>query len=88
MDLMAHVHGELNPRVAFQFLSKLEPYDPYWFEEPIQPENIDAMAWVQSHTKVPIATGGHLITRHDFRELLEKQAASIIQPDPALAGGL
>lgn len=88
VDLMAHVHGELNPRVALQFLSKLEPYDPFWFEEPIQPENIDAMAWVQSHTKVPIATGERLITRHDFRELLEKQAASIIQPDPALAGGL
>ena len=88
IDLMAHVHAELNPSTALRMLSKLEPYEPFWFEEPVQPENIKAMAWVASHTNIPIATGERLYTRYDFMELLEKQAASIIQPDAAVAGGL
>jgi galactonate dehydratase len=88
VDLMAHAHAELNPRVALQLLRKIEPYDPFWFEEPVQPENIDAMAWVASHTNVPIATGERLFTRYDFKDLLDAQAVSIVQPDAAVAGGL
>jgi galactonate dehydratase len=88
VDLMAHVHAELNPSTALRLLRRLEPYRPFWFEEPVQPENIRAMAQVASRTDIPIATGERLYTRYDFMELLEAQAASIIQPDAAVAGGL
>ncbi len=88
IDLMAHVHAELNPSTALRMLDRLERYNPFWFEEPVQPENIRAMAWVASHTNIPIATGERLYTRYDFMDLLEKQAASVIQPDAAVTGGL
>jgi galactonate dehydratase len=88
VDLMAHVHAELNPRVALQLLHRLEPYTPFWFEEPVQPENFAAMAWVASRTNIPIATGERLFTRYDFLNLLNHQAASVVQPDAAIAGGL
>ena len=52
------------------------------------PENVDALALVARQSPIPVATGERLFGRHGFRELLEKQAAVIIQPDPCHAGGL
>ena len=59
-----------------------------WLEDPVPPENIEAMAKVTQGTRVPICTGENLYTRHGFRDLIEAQAADIISPDHAKAGGL
>jgi len=66
----------------------LEPYRPYFFEEALRPENIDAMAEVKAKSPVPIATGEMLYTKFQFRELFEKHAVDIAQPDICVAGGL
>ena len=68
--------------------NKLEPFDPFFYEEPIPPDNVDAMAEVQRAINIPVATGERLYTRWDFRPLFEKQAARIIQPDICHAGGI
>lgn len=73
---------------AIRMAQKLEPFDPFFYEEPIPPDNIDAMAAVQAAINLPIATGERLFTRWDFRSLLEKQAARIIQPDICHVGGI
>ena len=52
------------------------------------PENVAAMAEVQRSVSVPLATGERLFGRHGFRELLERQAVRIIQPDIARTGGI
>jgi galactonate dehydratase len=62
-------------------------YRPYFCEEPVPPENIDALAEVCRAVRVPIATGERLATRHQFREVLEKRAAHVIQPDLCHCGG-
>jgi galactonate dehydratase len=59
-----------------------------FIEEPCLPENVDAMATVARSTSVPIATGERLFTKWGFREVLEKQAAAILQPDLSHAGGI
>jgi L-alanine-DL-glutamate epimerase-like enolase superfamily enzyme len=59
-----------------------------WFEEPVPPDNPDAMAKVREASPVPIAAGENLYTRHGFRPYLEKQALAIIQPDMCKCGGL
>jgi galactonate dehydratase len=59
-----------------------------WVEEPVPPDNVDAMAFVRSHTRVPIACGENVYGRFGFRQYLEKQACSLIQPDMAKCGGL
>ncbi len=64
----------------------LEKHDCLWFEEPVPPENIDEMARLAKHTSVPIATGERLSTKWDYRLLLEKQAAQIIQVNVGLCG--
>jgi L-alanine-DL-glutamate epimerase-like enolase superfamily enzyme len=71
------------------FIAKvLEPFGLYWFEEPCWPEAMDDIARIKCAVKTPIATGERLVGLHAFRELLEKRAASVIQPDISHCGGL
>jgi galactonate dehydratase len=88
VDLLIECHGRFNMHSAIRMAQKLEPFDPFFYEEPIPPDNIDAMAELQRAIRLPIATGERLFTRWDFRMLLEKQAARIIQPDICHAGGI
>lgn len=79
-DIGMGTHAQLNTHSAIRFAKILEKYDCQWFEEPVPLENVDEMARVAQHTSVPIATGERLHTKWDFRLLLEKQAAQILQP--------
>ena len=88
VDLLIECHGRFNMWSAIRMAKKLEPFDPFFYEEPIPPDNVDAMAEVQRAINIPVATGERLYTRWDFRPLLEKQAARIIQPDVCHAGGI
>jgi galactonate dehydratase len=88
VDIMIDFHGRTFPATAIEFINALAEHQPYFCEEPVPPENIDALAEVRRAVRVPIATGERLVTRHDFREVLEKQAAHVIQPDLCHCGGL
>jgi galactonate dehydratase len=88
VDLLIECHGRFNMWSAIRMAQKLEPFDPFFYEEPIPPDNIDAMAAVQAAIRLPVATGERLFTRWDFRPLFEKHAARIIQPDICHAGGI
>ena len=88
IDIMVDCHGRHYPAAALDFCRVLAPYRPYFIEEPVPPENVDAMAEVRRASPVPIATGERLVTRYEFRQVLEKQACHIIQPDLCHCGGL
>jgi len=88
IDIGIDCHGRLSPSMAILAAKALEPYHPMFLEEPCLPENVDAMVRVARSTSIPIATGERLFTRWGFREVLEKQAASILQPDLCHAGGI
>lgn len=81
-------HGKASPAMAVRLAQALEPYEMLFIEEPVLPENIDAMATVARQTSIPIATGERLFTKWAFREVLEKQAAFVLQPDLSHAGGI
>ncbi|MCZ6634328.1 MAG: mandelate racemase/muconate lactonizing enzyme family protein [bacterium] len=76
------------PIQALQLANALAPYDPYFYEEPLRPENSDAWARLREQMIVPLATGESLYTRFEFLDLLSKQGADIIQPDICACGGL
>ncbi len=59
-----------------------------FIEEPVLPDNVDVMVTVTRSTTIPIATGERLFTKWGFREVLEKQAATVLQPDLSHAGGI
>jgi galactonate dehydratase len=88
VDIGIDCHGRLSPAMARAAAQSLEAYSPMFMEEPCLPENVDALSLVARSTTVPIATGERLFTRWGFREVLEKQAASILQPDLCHAGGI
>jgi len=81
-------HGQMTTYSAIRIADFLEPYHPFWFEEPVPPENVDEMARVAEHTSIPIATGERLVTKYEFSEVLEKKAAQIIQLDVGQCGGI
>ncbi len=88
IDIMVDCHGRHFPGNAAEFCKVLAPFRPYFIEEPVPPENVDAMAEVRRLSPVPIATGERLVTRFEFRQVLEKQACHVIQPDLCHCGGL
>jgi galactonate dehydratase len=88
VDIMVDCHGRHSVANAIEFCRMLAPYRPYFIEEPVPPENVDAMAEVRRASPVPIATGERRLTRFEFRELFEKQVCQVIQPDLCHCGGL
>jgi galactonate dehydratase len=77
----------LSPRTAPMLDAALQPFRPGWFEEPIPFENARAMARLQREIRTPIATGERLLSRFEYRELLESGGCKIVQPDLMHAGG-
>ncbi len=88
VELMVEVHGRLNPAEAIRIGKALEEYRPFWYEEPVPPQNVDAMLKVSQAVGIPLATGERLYTKWDFRQLIEKQAVDVVQPDTCHAGGI
>lgn len=88
IDIMVDCHARPSPRMGMQFAKALEPYGLYFFEEPCWPETIDDIALIQRAVSTPIASGERLVTIHAFREVFEKRAVSVIQPDITHCGGL
>lgn len=87
-DICVEAHGKFNLASAGRIVKMLEAFDIFFLEEPVPPENVDAMAILQHSTNIPIATGEGLQSHFNYRELLNKQAARILQPDAARTGGI
>lgn len=88
VDIMLDLHARTTPAAAIQFGRMLMDYHLYWYEEPCWTEHVDALVEVARALPFPIATGERLVTRWEFRELLEKRACSVIQPDVCHCGGI
>jgi galactonate dehydratase len=88
VELAFDFHGKMTPGLAIEICHELEGMRPMFVEEPVPQENVDALKLVSDHVSFPIATGERLLTRWGFREVLEKQAVSLIQPDGSHVGGI
>jgi len=88
MELACDMHGRYDAGTAKRVAKELEPFRLLWLEEPVPPENIDAMVDIRHSTSTPIACGENLYMRWGYRELLHKNAVDIIQPDIQKVGGL
>jgi galactonate dehydratase len=88
VELLIEAHGRFSPATAVAMARQLEPFDPGWYEEPVPPENVTSLLSVKNRIGIPVAAGERCQTRHGFRELIERQAADILQPDVTHAGGL
>jgi galactonate dehydratase len=87
-DLGIEMHGEHEPPAAMQIIKAIEPFRPWFFEEPIQFQNLPLMAEMAKKTTVPFATGERMVTKWQFRDLLTAGAAQLLQPDITHTGGI
>ena len=88
VDLAMDLHGRYDTHSGIRIAQALEEFNLLWLEEPVPPENIDAMREVKRSTATPICAGENLYLRWGFKDLLEKQAVDIIMPDLPKCCGL
>lgn len=88
VELCFDFHGKMTPALAIEVCHEIKGMRPMFVEEPVPQENVDALKLVSDHVTFPIATGERFLTRWGFREVLEKGAAALIQPDVSHVGGI
>jgi galactonate dehydratase len=88
IELCFDFHGKMTPGLAVEVCQELKGMRPMFVEEPVPQENVDALKLVSDQVPFPIATGERLLTRWGFREIFEKHAVSLIQPDGSHVGGI
>ena len=87
-DLILEVHRSMSVSEAIAFAHAVEPYNPMVLEDPITPDNVDAMAYVAEKTNIPIATGERFICFQEFEPLIRRNAAQYVRPDVCAVGGI
>ncbi len=87
-DLLFGTHGQFSTAGAIRLGQALEPFLPLWFEEPVPPDDMEAMAQVARTVRIPVATGERLTTKGEFAAVLRAGAAGIVQPALGRAGGI
>jgi galactonate dehydratase len=88
VDMGIELHGDHEPPTAMALIKAIEPFQPWFYEEPIQFQNLPLMAEMAKKTTIPIATGERMVTKWQFRELLTLNAAQFLQPDVTHCGGI
>ena len=87
-DLLIEVHGRFDVHASIMAARAVEPFDCFWYEEPIAPGNHKALKTLAEAISIPVATGERVYSRQDARELLELGAAAVLQVDVCHCGGL
>jgi galactonate dehydratase len=88
VDLCIEIHRRLTPAEAIVLGRGIEQFHPFFYEDPILPENFDEMEHVAKHINIPIATGERFHSIHEFDMLLKRGAVQYVRPDVCLAGGI
>ena len=88
IDILVEMHRRLAPMHAVKIAREIEEYSPFCFEEPVLAENVQALASAKKDINIPVVTGEELYTKFEFRDVFEKQAADIINPDVCNVGGI
>ena len=87
VELCFDFHGKMTPGLAIEVCNEIKGMRPMFVEEPVPQENPDALKLVSDHVSYPIATGERLLSRWEFRKVIEQQCVSLLQPDVAHCGG-
>ena len=88
IDLLIEGHGRFNIPTAVKISKELEPFNPMFFEEPVPPDNLDALKAVKDKSPVAVSAGERLYTRWDYKKMFDLMTADYIQPDISHAGGI
>ena len=88
-DILIDAHGRLTPAMALEYCRAIEPYRPFWVEEPIQVEGSnDALQWLSDHTSVPLCMGERNFMKWGFQDIIAKHIVTYLNPDIVHCGGI
>ena len=88
VEIFIEMHGRFSPATAIEIARELEPFNPGWVEEPVPPEDQDALERAARDIHIPVATGERLFTRYEYARFFKNNVVDIIQPDIIHAGGI
>lgn len=88
VEILVEAHRRLSPAHAIRVARMLEPYDPFWYEEPVSARDLGGLAEAKRNIRIPVVTGEELYTKAEFREVFERRAADILNPDVCNCGGI
>ena len=88
VDLCIEIHRRLTPTEAVQLGLGIEQFHPYFYEDPITPDNFDEMEYVASKINIPIATGERFSSPWEFEMALSRNSVQYVRPDVCLVGGI
>jgi galactonate dehydratase len=88
VEILVEVHRRLAPMHAVRVARQMEACRPFWYEEPVSARDLDGLAEARSQISIPVVTGEELYTKREFRPVLEKHAADILNPDVCCCGGV
>jgi galactonate dehydratase len=88
VEILVEVHRRLAPNEAIRVANRLEPFQPFWYEEPIDAEDMDGLAEVRRRITLPVVTGEALYSKSQFAQVLAQRAADILNPDVCNCGGI
>jgi len=88
VDLCIEIHRRLTPTEAVQLGLGIEEFHPFFFEDPVTPDNFDEMAYVASKVNIPIATGERFTSLWEFQMALARNSVQYVRPDVCLVGGI
>jgi galactonate dehydratase len=88
VEILVEVHRRLAPNEAIRIANRLEEFDPFWYEEPIDAEDMDGLAEVRRRISLPVVTGEALYSKNQFAQVFATRAADILNPDVCNCGGI
>jgi galactonate dehydratase len=88
VEILVEVHRRLSPNEAIRVAHRLEEFRPFWYEEPIDAEDMDGLAEVRRRIDIPVVTGEALYSKNQFAEVFARRAADILNPDVCNCGGI
>ena len=88
LGIMIELHGLWLPRGAMRIAQALEPYRPFWLEDPIRPDAVHALQSLKQQTSIPIAAGETTVGRRGFLPLLDEGAIDVVTVDIGWTGGI
>ena len=88
VEILVEVHRRLAPNEAIRIANRLEQFAPFWYEEPIDAEDMDGLAEVRRRITLPVVTGEALYSKSQFAQVFVQRAADILNPDVCNCGGI
>ncbi len=88
VEILVEAHRRLAPNEAIRVANRLEEFEPFWYEEPIDAEDMDGLAEVRRRIGLPVVTGEALYSKNQYAEVFARRAADILNPDVCNCGGI